>query len=75
MLIALILGAEPGSPLAAQLYEGFYELGPFGMAWNMGQRQHDAYAKLHGLLREALLARRTDPSVISPQLPSGSYRG
>ena len=62
MLIGLFFGVEPGpnpgADLAQSLFDGFYELGPHGMAWNMGPRQDAAFALLRDLLRQALTERR-----------------
>lgn len=56
ILLSVFFGASPGSGLHRQLCEGFSALGPFGLAWSVGRRQHDAFAQL----RTTLLDKHSD---------------
>lgn len=57
-LVTLFFGVEPGSDGARRLVSGYHELGPHGLAWNIGPRQHEAFGVLRSLLRSALAARQ-----------------
>ena len=54
MLIQLVFGAAQGSDLFDQLMDGYKELGPNGVVWNIGARQLAAYARLRGRLDEGM---------------------
>lgn len=58
MLVALFFGFEPGSEVAQRLSGSFHDLGPHGLAWNIGPPQHAAFAVLREILENALDARR-----------------
>jgi len=52
MLIQFVFGAVRGSDLFDQLMDGYHELGPKGVVWNVGSRQVAAYARLRDRLIE-----------------------
>jgi len=52
MLIQFVFGAARGSDLFDQLMDGYHELGPKGVVWNIDSRQVAAYARLRGRLGE-----------------------
>ena len=52
MLVQVFFGAAPGSPQYERLLRGYHELGPYGMVWNIGERQRKAFAELRACLRE-----------------------
>jgi cytochrome P450 len=54
MLIQVVLGAEPGSKLSRDLLGVYRDLGPNGVAWNVGDRQVAAYQDLRQRLRQTL---------------------
>ncbi len=58
VLVALFFGFEPGSEAAQRLSESYFDLGPYGLAWNIGPPQEAAFAVLRELLENALDARR-----------------
>ena len=64
-LVALFFGVEPGSDDARLLVDGYRELGPYGLAWNIGPPQRTAFGVIRTLLREALEARRRGSGAMS----------
>ena len=56
MLIQVFFGAVPGSPRYEQLMCGYHDLGPFGMVWNIGDRQRKAFREIRGCLRDHVAA-------------------
>ncbi len=65
ILVALFFGVEPGCELAQRLAALYYELGPYGLAWNIGPPQHAAYGALRGALEAALEARRNGDTAMN----------
>ena len=53
MLIQLVLGAKPGSKLLHDLMRLYRELGPNGVAWNVGDKQVDAYQRISDCLTQS----------------------
>jgi len=50
LLIHLVLGAKPGSELNKDLMNLYHELGPHGVAWNVGDRQVNAFNRIRDRL-------------------------
>ena len=50
MLICYFFGAHPGSDFYDQLRQGYRELGPHGLVWNIGERQLRAFAQIRDCL-------------------------
>jgi cytochrome P450 len=59
MLIHLVLGAKPDSKLFQDLMNLYRELGPNGVAWNIGDRQVEAYQRLRDCLTKSLAVEDT----------------
>ena len=67
MLIQLVSGATYGSTPFKRLLEGFQQLGPEGLVWNIGNEQKEAYAHI----REQLAERISEPNKeANERLPS-----
>ncbi len=75
MLIRAFFGAPIGSPSFERILAGYRKLGPFGLVWNIGDRQKEAYGEIREHLleyfirdparrppgsRESILGRLTD---------------
>ena len=67
MLVRLFFGARPGSPAFDRLMQGYRELGPHGLVWNLTSTQHTAFAALRDELRAqaARHSRNPDPAFAS----------
>ena len=57
LLLTVFFGAAPGSAPGRLLVDGFADLGPYGLVWNLGPRQIAAYSELHRVLRDELALR------------------
>lgn len=53
MLIRLFFGARPGTDLFDRLMAGYNRLGPYGLVWNIGPNQKEAFAEIRDLLLDA----------------------
>jgi cytochrome P450 len=62
LLIRLFFGTAPGSAVFARLMEAYRDLGPFGVVWNIGPRQVEAF----GRIRAELLAHVEQPATQAP---------
>jgi cytochrome P450 len=52
ILIHIVLGAKPGSKQLQDLMNLYRELGPNGVAWNVGDKQVDAYQRIRESLTQ-----------------------
>ncbi len=55
MLIQAFFGLAPGSELFDRILAGYRKLGPFGLVWNPGDRQREAFAEIRDLLLQHLV--------------------
>ncbi len=74
MLVRLILGPAPDSRTHEALVDGFAELGPYGLAWHVGDRQRRAFAQIRAILAgwiETLVATGQPEVGVLPALRRG----
>jgi cytochrome P450 len=50
MLIRLFFGVEPGTEPFERILQGYHQLGPYGLVWNLGPQQHEAFAGIRDYL-------------------------
>jgi cytochrome P450 len=51
MLIRLFFGAPPGTPVFDRLMENYRKLGPYGLVWNVGPAQEQAFCDIREQLQ------------------------
>src|SRR6185369_7851073 len=49
-LIRIFFGAAPGDAAYDRLMNGYGKLGPYGLVWNIGARQLEAFTEIRDLL-------------------------
>lgn len=59
LLIRAFYGVSPGSEAFDRILAGYRNLGPFGLVWNIGDRQREAFSEIRELLLTHLVR---DPS-------------
>lgn len=55
MLVRIFFGASPGTVLFDRILEGYAKLGPYGLVWNIGDRQKEAFGEIRRHLLEGLV--------------------
>lgn len=52
MLIRLFFGVDAGTEPFERILRCYHKLGPYGLVWNLGPQQHEAFAELRDYLLE-----------------------
>ncbi len=64
MLVCVVFGARPGTPVFDQLVAGFHALGPKGFEWTIGDEQRKAFAAIRSCLQVYCLAESDSSSIL-----------
>ncbi len=71
MLIQVFFGAQFGSPQFERVMQGYHKLGPYGLVWNIGEKQKEAFVEI----RDYLIEQFTGPPETRPPGSEDSILG